>query len=166
MSDLLTIREAATILGLAATPRAVRALPIRRVVLSPRRTRWRREDVEAYIACRSTSTRPRNAGASPSIVSLRACDTELRSSFRRAGVEIQPRSAYLTNSELADLTGKKTAPAQARRLQALKIPFRWAVGTPVKVLRSDVDGRPPAAPEPAQEPDFTVFRQTVKRVSE
>ena len=66
---------------------------------------------------------------------------------------------YLTPQEVVELTDKKTAPAQARRLKALGIPFRWAVGAPVKVLRSDVDGGRTAAPACSQEPDFTVFKQ-------
>lgn len=45
---LLTRDQVAAELGLADNPRAVYSLPIPRSPLSPRRTRWAADDVEAY----------------------------------------------------------------------------------------------------------------------
>lgn len=67
-------------------------------------------------------------------------------------------SLYLSPEELVELTDKKTAPAQARRLKALGIPFIWQPGMRVKVLRSAVLPKGEAQP-PIPEPDFSVFRR-------
>lgn len=67
---------------------------------------------------------------------------------------------FLLDEQLIALTGKRTRPAQARRLKALRIPFLWdGKDGPVSVLRTAVEQRGSVGHQYAEEPDFTVFRQ-------
>ena len=68
----------------------------------------------------------------------------------------------LTPAELVELTDRAKPTAQMRRLRALGIPYLYAPGGSVKVLRSALE-RHPAAKKTAREgyaaePDFSRFR--------
>jgi len=69
-------------------------------------------------------------------------------------------SFRLTQHELAELTGKKTRPAQARVLHAMRIPF--VIGGLGKIcvsrraMEERLSGEKPED-DPASEPDFSVF---------
>jgi Domain of unknown function (DUF4224) len=66
-------------------------------------------------------------------------------------------SLFLSPEEVAELTDRHTAPAQVRRLKAMRIRFIYRKGGRVKVPRSEIE---PAAEEHSQyalEPDFSVF---------
>jgi len=69
-------------------------------------------------------------------------------------------SIRLTRDEVAELTGKKTRPAQARALSAMRIPFAIDGLGKICVSRRAVEerlaGRNPED-DPASEPDFSVF---------
>src|SRR5258706_593778 len=87
---LLTIAEVATRLGLQDTPRTVYALDIPRTELSPRRTRWHEQDVEAYIASkRMTPTERKSVFARRTSTTLTAGEPDLLAAFRRAGVVVK-----------------------------------------------------------------------------
>lgn len=62
---------------------------------------------------------------------------------------------FLTEDEVRELTDRSQAPAQVKRLEAMRIPYRYAPGGRVKVLASDVQRVPKAGS--AEEPDFSVF---------
>jgi hypothetical protein len=71
-------------------------------------------------------------------------------------------SIRLTRGEVAELTGKKTRPAQARALDAMRIPFVVDGLGKICVSRRAVEerlagGRPEFDPE--TEPDFSVFER-------
>jgi hypothetical protein len=69
-------------------------------------------------------------------------------------------SLRLTRDELAELTGKKTRPAQARVLHAMRIPFVVDGVGKICVSRRAVEERLSGArpdEDPAGEPDFSVF---------
>lgn len=61
---------------------------------------------------------------------------------------------FLSEQEVRDLTDRIQAPAQVKRLVAMKIPYRYVVGGRVKVLASDIQRTPTSQTE---EPDFSVF---------
>lgn len=61
---------------------------------------------------------------------------------------------FLTEQEVRDLTDRSQAPAQIKRLVAMKIPYRYVPGGRVKVLASEIQRTPKAQTE---EPDFSVF---------
>lgn len=62
---------------------------------------------------------------------------------------------FLSEDQVRELTDRSQAPAQVKRLIAMKIPYRYVPGGRVKVLSSDVEGS--MAVEATAEPDFTVF---------
>src|SRR6267378_7679369 len=92
---LLTIAEVATRLGLQDTPRTVYALDIPRTELSPRRTRWHEQDVEAYIASKRVAAAQRKGVFAPrtSTTTLTAGEPDLIAAFRRAGVVVKMKGA-------------------------------------------------------------------------
>lgn len=89
--QLLTLKEVAERLGLGHSPRAVYSLPVRRTQLSPRRTRWAEDDVDAFIAARRDASRPAVPRAALRSTTMRAADPGLRDAFRRAGVTVRAR---------------------------------------------------------------------------
>ena len=66
----------------------------------------------------------------------------------------------LTRDELAELTGKKTRPAQARVLSAMRIPFvvdgLGKICVSRRAMEERLSGTRPED-DPADEPDFSVF---------
>ena len=69
----------------------------------------------------------------------------------------------LSPAELVELTDRAKPKAQMRRLAALGIPFLYAPGGSVKVLRSALERHPAVRKMPregyAAEPDFSRFRR-------
>ena len=72
-------------------------------------------------------------------------------------------SLTLTAEELVELTDREKPTAQVRRLRALGIPFIYAPGGPVKVLRAAIDKHAEVKKAPREgydaEPDFSMFRK-------
>ena len=72
-------------------------------------------------------------------------------------------SLFLAPDDIRDLTDRKTRPAQAARLRAMKIPFLWdAEDGRIKVLRAVVEkraGGQPSAANEAPEPDFSWMKK-------
>jgi hypothetical protein len=69
-------------------------------------------------------------------------------------------SFRLTRDELAELTGKKTRPAQERVLRAMRIPFvidgLGKICVSRRAMEERLSGEKPED-DPASEPDFSVF---------
>ncbi|MCG6873671.1 MAG: DUF4224 domain-containing protein [Betaproteobacteria bacterium] len=75
-------------------------------------------------------------------------------------------SIRLTRGEVAELTGKKTGPAQARALDAMRIPFVVDGLGKICVSRQAMEERLSGAKpghDPASEPDFSVFDRRAAR---
>jgi hypothetical protein len=68
---------------------------------------------------------------------------------------------YLTPDEVCELTDRRTAPAQAKRLQAMGIRFIYRKGGKVKVAANDVPNLRPndASHDEDAEPDFSMFER-------
>jgi Domain of unknown function (DUF4224) len=71
-------------------------------------------------------------------------------------------SLFLSPAELVELTDRHTAPAQVKRLQAMRIHYFWQKGGRVKVARNVIESPAANASKYALEPDFSIFNKKNK----